>query len=231
MTSSIPSHPLPSGHHLAIPIPDHHRPSTISPGLYLSSRKPTQDPSMLSQIGITAVLSILTAREARELHLHPNQAPDPSQSSPDSPPRLRRQWIEMRDSRRANLLVRLGDACDFIDAEIAAATTTTTAAAVVGGEDEERRRDGGKVLVHCWAARSRSAAVAAAYLMRWMRWTAAQALGHVAAARPDVRPNPGFVRQLEVWKACGYDIWEAYGYTSGGRTSTTSGRRRRRAMG
>lgn len=168
---------------------------------------------MLSQIGITAVLSILTAREALELHLHPNQAPDPSPSSPDSPPAPRRRWIEMRDSRRANLLVRLGDACDFIDAEVAAAAaTTTTTAAVAAGADEERKREGGKVLVLCWAGRSRSATVAAAYLMRRMRWTAAQALRHVTAARPDVRPNPGFVRQLEVWEACGYDIWEAYGY-------------------
>jgi len=53
-----------------------------------------------------------------------------------------------------------------------------------------------KVLVHCFAGLSRSASLVCAYLMRENRWTYAQSLDFVRAARPNVCPNEGFVRQL-----------------------------------
>eukprot|EP00668_Euglena_longa_P031860 GGOE01041127.1.p1 GENE.GGOE01041127.1~~GGOE01041127.1.p1 ORF type:complete len:431 (-),score=96.46 GGOE01041127.1:580-1812(-) len=54
-----------------------------------------------------------------------------------------------------------------------------------------------KVLVHCFAGLSRSASLVCAYLMRENRWTFEQSLDFVRAARPNVCPNEGFVKQLQ----------------------------------
>eukprot|EP00727_Mastigamoeba_balamuthi_P004477 m51a1_g14027 putative dual specificity protein phosphatase 1 (396) ;mRNA; r:1120643-1122043 len=56
---------------------------------------------------------------------------------------------------------------------------------------------GGKVLVHCAAGVSRSATIVTAYLMIDRRWDLKTALQYVAKRRPIVKPNGGFVRQLQ----------------------------------
>lgn len=60
---------------------------------------------------------------------------------------------------------------------------------------------GGRVLVHCFAGRSRSASVVLAYLMRVHGMALADALEHLRAVRPVVCPNSGFMRQLEAFEA------------------------------
>jgi hypothetical protein len=64
---------------------------------------------------------------------------------------------------------------------------------------DDARRDGGTVLVHCVAGRSRSAAVCCAYLMHQAAapLSVAQALHHVCECRPWVEPNSAFLAQLE----------------------------------
>lgn len=57
-------------------------------------------------------------------------------------------------------------------------------------------RDGGKVLVHCVAGMSRSAALCLAYLVKHRGMTLRKAFSHLRACRPCVRPNSGFFRQL-----------------------------------
>jgi len=54
----------------------------------------------------------------------------------------------------------------------------------------------GKVLVHCLAGISRSAAVCLGYLVKFESMTLRQAYEHLAARRARVRPNLGFWRQL-----------------------------------
>jgi atypical dual specificity phosphatase len=58
----------------------------------------------------------------------------------------------------------------------------------------------GAVLVHCAHGASRSASVVAAHLMSTRGWTAAETLAYLREQRPVVRPNEGFVNQLEVWE-------------------------------
>ncbi|KAJ2702776.1 tyrosine protein phosphatase yvh1 [Coemansia spiralis] len=65
---------------------------------------------------------------------------------------------------------------------------------------------GGRVLVHCLAGQSRSAAVAAAFLMQRDRIDAAQALAELKARRPQIHPNEGFVEQLELYRDLDYDV-------------------------
>mmetsp|Transcript_45308 Transcript_45308/g.144195 ORF Transcript_45308/g.144195 Transcript_45308/m.144195 type:complete len:87 (+) Transcript_45308:213-473(+) len=69
--------------------------------------------------------------------------------------------------------------CDFIEAGLAG---------------------GGTVYVHCGAGISRSATMAAAYLMRKEALSAGDAVLAVRAARPFARPNDGFMRQLGVYE-------------------------------
>lgn len=60
---------------------------------------------------------------------------------------------------------------------------------------------GGRVLVHCGAGVSRSAALVAAYLCATQRCGAEQALRELTALRSCVAPNAGFVRQLHEFAA------------------------------
>jgi len=56
---------------------------------------------------------------------------------------------------------------------------------------------GGRILVHCSAAVSRSPTIVAAYLMKKCDMTLKDALGLIIRARPAVCPNAGFIRQLK----------------------------------
>lgn len=59
------------------------------------------------------------------------------------------------------------------------------------------RKDGGGVLVHCFAGRSRSVTIILAYLMKKHRMSLSHALELVRSKRPQVGPNPGFMIQLQ----------------------------------
>jgi predicted protein tyrosine phosphatase len=61
---------------------------------------------------------------------------------------------------------------------------------------EDCRRTGRKVLVHCHAGRSRSASTVIYYLMTREGLNLRDALNHVESCRPQISPNPGFMRQL-----------------------------------
>ncbi|XP_013867541.1 dual specificity protein phosphatase 18 [Austrofundulus limnaeus] len=60
---------------------------------------------------------------------------------------------------------------------------------------------GGRVLVHCNAGVSRSAALCMAYLMKHSGVTLLEAHGWVKSCRPIARPNPGFWKQLVQYEA------------------------------
>eukprot|EP00906_Rhabdomonas_costata_P028446 RCo040295 len=59
-----------------------------------------------------------------------------------------------------------------------------------------RVSEAGAVLLHCFAGRSRSVALAVAYLMRHFQWTFPKAMAFVRERRPLARPNLGFVAAL-----------------------------------
>ncbi|XP_062051734.1 protein phosphatase Slingshot homolog 3 [Lepus europaeus] len=65
---------------------------------------------------------------------------------------------------------------------------------------EGARAQGTRVLVHCKMGVSRSAATVVAYAMKQYSWSLEQALRHVQELRPVVRPNPGFLRQLQTYQ-------------------------------
>ncbi|KAJ2331929.1 tyrosine protein phosphatase yvh1 [Coemansia sp. RSA 2681] len=65
---------------------------------------------------------------------------------------------------------------------------------------------GGRVLVHCMAGQSRSATVAAAYLMRRDMLTAEQAIAVLKDKRRQIHPNSGFLDQLQLFYDLNYDV-------------------------
>ncbi|XP_071801254.1 dual specificity protein phosphatase 14-like [Asterias amurensis] len=64
------------------------------------------------------------------------------------------------------------------------------------------KKKGGRVLVHCWAGRSRSSTLCIVYLMKYDRMSLRQAHAHVKARRPLIRPNLGFWTQLISYEKC-----------------------------
>jgi len=58
-------------------------------------------------------------------------------------------------------------------------------------------REDGNILVHCNLGVSRSVAIVTSYLMKFQRYSLDEALTLVREARPQGRPNDGFMSQLE----------------------------------
>ncbi|KAI5415965.1 dual specificity protein phosphatase 1 [Lathyrus oleraceus] len=84
--------------------------------------------------------------------------------------------IDVADKEDTNLTQYFNDCFEFID---------------------EAKKNGGYVLVHCYAGRSRSVTIIVAYLMKYRGMSLSEALQHVKNKRPKAAPNRGFIRQLE----------------------------------
>ena len=59
---------------------------------------------------------------------------------------------------------------------------------------------GRKTLIHCMAGVSRSATILSAYLMVRYRWSTQQTIQYIRQRRPIIQPNPGFIKQLQLWE-------------------------------
>ncbi|KDQ08484.1 hypothetical protein BOTBODRAFT_191750 [Botryobasidium botryosum FD-172 SS1] len=66
------------------------------------------------------------------------------------------------------------------------------------------------VLVHCHAGMSRSASIAAAYLIKSQDMDVTAAIDLMKTARPIIQPNKGFLRQLEIFRSASYQIYPSY---------------------
>lgn len=65
---------------------------------------------------------------------------------------------------------------------------------------EANRRVGRRSMVHCLAGVSRSATLVLAYLLKYTTLNLHQAFAHLHSARPCIRPNMGFFKQLIDWE-------------------------------
>ncbi|RKP25622.1 protein-tyrosine phosphatase-like protein, partial [Syncephalis pseudoplumigaleata] len=96
--------------------------------------------------------------------------------------------IELQDVEEANLLQHLPMTCRFIE--------------------EALSRQDQRVLVHCQAGVSRSAAVVIAYIMKMERLPYEQALAYVQTTRASVCPNAGFSEQCQLFATMNFTIDE-----------------------
>ena len=62
------------------------------------------------------------------------------------------------------------------------------------------RNSGGIMLVHCKYGVSRSPSFVAAYLMKYYGFSVDSALNYIRKKRPQINPNEGFLRQLELYE-------------------------------
>lgn len=65
---------------------------------------------------------------------------------------------------------------------------------------EKAKKNGSKVLVHCKMGVSRSASVVVAYAMKAYNWNLQHALEFVKNKRGCIKPNTGFMKQLETYQ-------------------------------
>jgi len=54
-----------------------------------------------------------------------------------------------------------------------------------------------KILVHCFAGKSRSTTIMIAYFIKYCKMTTEEALDVIKKKRPVVQPNLGFIKQLK----------------------------------
>lgn len=109
--------------------------------------------------------------------------------NPQLPPEseLCAKWVNVIDEATSDLLSHLDECFLFIQTAM----------------DE-----GGAVLVHCQAGRSRSATVVTAFLMKKDHLTFIEAYDKLKKLKPDVQVNPGFEEQLCLYESmqCQVDI-------------------------
>lgn len=98
--------------------------------------------------------------------------------------------LSLSDTVSSSIAKTVDAACEIIDRAIAASSGSK-------GGTGTGTAPTGRILVHCSAGISRSPTVVAAYLMRRRGMTLKAALGQIVRVRPQVAPNPGFLRQLK----------------------------------
>ena len=67
-------------------------------------------------------------------------------------------------------------------------------------QEEQEQEQGNRVLVHCLAGMSRSATIVIAYLLATTAMTITEATEFVRSKRSIIRPNYGFINQLEQYE-------------------------------
>lgn len=87
--------------------------------------------------------------------------------------------LEILDTIEFNILSILDEALEFIETAL---------------------NSQGKVLVHCFAGKSRSATVVCAYLMKKHSMRLEQAIEFLKSKRPCIMPNQGFLFQLALYE-------------------------------
>jgi atypical dual specificity phosphatase len=87
------------------------------------------------------------------------------------------------DSPNANILQFFNEANEFIEEAIL--------------ENKGKDAPVHKVLIHCFAGKSRASTVTLAYMIKERGMTLKDGLEHVWKVRPIAAPNPGFMIQLK----------------------------------
>ncbi|CAG9460424.1 unnamed protein product [Pedinophyceae sp. YPF-701] len=153
-------------------------PVRILPGLFLGSAVCANSHHVLRHLGITHVLN------ATE--------PDEVQPPPEEDFVFLR--VPVRDAETVKIREHFRAAADFIDAGLPSDRGPGGGDAAEDGRPATPPRGG--VLVHCYEGKSRSVTLLLAFLMERRGMSLKGALEHVQAAKPDVRPNSGFMKQL-----------------------------------
>lgn len=179
----------------------------ITSGLFVGNMACVESESALKQLGITAVVSVVSK--------YRKQFP---QSSTQYSPWTRylhplerlydlrdRHVIYVDDRVSDNVFRHFEDACEFIDYKLREASGRGQVG--LDRQASVERRESGRVLVHCTLGISRSTTIVAAYIMWRWGFRASQALQYVKKKRSATSPNDGFIDQLLVWEELRCNPW------------------------
>ncbi|KAL5332671.1 protein-tyrosine phosphatase-like protein [Aspergillus crustosus] len=180
-----------------------------------TSRHAARTPSLLTQHGITHVLTLARWQDLSPTYatfpgtLETNIDPDPATNNILGL-KLMRKYVELDDDPAEDILRSLERMLDWIhealtqphprcEAEDSFHPETDTASHIL--------HMGGRVLVHCNQGISRSGAVVVAYMMRTFSIPYTNALALARESRSIVYPNIGFEYQLRIWGGCDYEVY------------------------
>jgi protein-tyrosine phosphatase len=167
----------------------------IAPGLFLGGFDASKNVRVLMKHNITAMVSVSSVR-ARDW------------DGPGHRTLIAEKdhlFVHCEDKPTEDLLTRLPDICDFIEARLHPKPPSLEE--LLQMSDASAFFRGHNVLVHCYLGVSRSATVVAAYLMR-KRHQGRDEVLHSMKTKRRVNPNQSFLGQLKVWEEVDYYLWE-----------------------
>ncbi|KAK7977889.1 protein-tyrosine phosphatase-like protein [Apiospora saccharicola] len=160
-------------------------PAKVLPYLFVGPQN-TTEPSVAATAGITHIVSL----GCRPKHNNSTNSGTKTDNADGGDVVIVYHHIGIRDKPEADLGTAALLVADII--------SNTRRRQREGGSAEGVASGGeAKVLVHCMGGVSRSPAVLAYYLMREEDMSLHGALGTIMKARPAMRPNDGFLRQLK----------------------------------
>lgn len=118
--------------------------------------------------------------------------------------------IDIEDSETTNIVKWFPETNRFIEEAIFGYASDNDQSS------DKQTKHKGSILVHCAQGTSRSVTVVAAYLMFKYKLTCSQALHAVKRKISEAEPNPGFVKQLELYEKMGCiidtssDAWKSF---------------------
>ncbi|KAL3452897.1 protein-tyrosine phosphatase-like protein [Aspergillus insuetus] len=185
------------------------------PGLYISDRFAARSNALLTEHGITHILSILRWEDRPRPSSYKDETDDGTETITNTGsdlPRITWKHVDMNDDPLEDLLARLDDMLDWVHNAIGSASLDIHEKNQVNKEKESSmgtftRRSRGHVLVHCNQGISRSGSVVVAYIMKYLSLPYAAALLTARRSRPIILPNTGFEYQLRMWEKCGFDVF------------------------
>jgi len=154
-----------------MPLNVHNISDEVFPGILVGDRLAASNRFYLGKLGVTHVLNAAEGRREKNGTVDTNK-------EYYEPWGITYKGIQLVDVPQTNIAIYFSDVVDFID---------------------DALETGGKVLVNCSMGMSRSASFVMAYLMLREKMSAIEALAKVRQHRY-VRPNAGFLKQLDDWE-------------------------------
>ncbi|CAN8102687.1 unnamed protein product [Discula destructiva] len=181
----------------------------VDPGLFIGDLNCISEP-FLREMGITTVITVLS---------HP--IPDHHNSALRvTIPLKHRLFLNAEDDHFQDMLQYFPTACDFIDKRLrphlftnnnnADALDRDQDKSILPKDTESNEKKKHKVLVHCRMGISRSACIAAAYIMYKNGQDFETTWEALRRSRPKVHPNSTFRRQLQVWYNVRFKLYSKY---------------------
>lgn len=190
----------------------------ITPGLFVGNMACIESESVLKQLKITAVVSVVSKyRKPFPQHNTPYGLTGPRRHPLEKLFNLQdRVVIFVDDTRSDNIFHYFEGACQFTDHQLHKASVKDRAGFDAKAYNDRRGRSStprehmaktGRVLVHCTLGISRSVTIVAAYIMWKWGFCTSRALQHIQKRRSMSSPNEGFIDQLLVWEELNCNPW------------------------